>query len=145
MCGLPSSDATALFTGIFSLLILKSNKLRYAGLCGLRDPANRYEHAPTSIQNEQFNFHLNNMQSMSVVRAPNILCSVIFAVVPYLVPTTKKKKNPNKTTHTTPPPQIPSCLRWNLPQQQILQVNLLRCLYANGELWDSQECSKTSQ
>lgn len=50
--GLPSSDATALFTGIFSLLILKSNKLHYAGLCGLRDPANRYEHAPTSIQNE---------------------------------------------------------------------------------------------
>lgn len=80
---------------------------------------------------------------MSVVRAQNILCSPIFAVLLPILPQLLKKK-----TKPKPPrkPQTPSCLRWNLPQKQILQVNLLLCTCANyGELWDSQECSKTSQ
>lgn len=44
---------------------------------------------------------------MPVVRAPNILCSVIFAVVPYLASTTEKKTQNNKTTHTKKPTQHP--------------------------------------
>lgn len=81
MHGPPSSDVTALF--------IKNNKLHYAGLYGLRGLA---------YKTEQFNFHLDNTQGMSAVRAPNLMFADFCCVAPHLA-STAKKQNQNKNTH----------------------------------------------
>lgn len=106
-----------------------------------------------AYKTQQFAFQVNNMQSMSVVRAPNTfadLCSVVpcppFAAKKKTNTTTHPKK-PTHTTHQKKKNQTPKLfeMEFTPTADSASQSAAMHCTCAHGGLCDSQECSKTGQ